>query len=183
MSNELFDLYDRNGVVFIPATIYSYESLGFYSGNTVFLQPPSVNGTYKPAYNTWLMLAINEKSKYKEEAWKFIKFLISKDMQSQEALNGFSVNKEAEATRRKNILSSIKSGEMYGFTGRRILPMTETVIDTADKLFSIAGFMPDNNQTISLIVLEEANVFFSGKESAEAAAKVIQNKINTYLNE
>jgi ABC-type glycerol-3-phosphate transport system substrate-binding protein len=183
MNNALFDLYDRNGVVFIPATIYAYGTMGFFGENTSFLRPPSVNGTYKPVYNTWMMLAINEKSKYKEEAWKFVKFMISKDMQTPRELNGFVVNREAEAIRWKEEVDNTKSGNSKGFSGRRILPMTETTLDAANRLLDITGFMPDYDEQLIEIISIEADQFFTGVKSAEAAAKAMQSKINTYLNE
>jgi multiple sugar transport system substrate-binding protein len=183
MNNELFDLYDRNGVVFIPATIYAYGTMGFFGESTVFLQPPSIDGSYKPTYNTWLSLAINAKSKHKEEAWKFLKFLISKDMQAQWALNGFTANKEATEIRREDTIERTKKGDSVGFGGRKISPMTDTVLDMADRLTSIPGMMRDNDMQISEIISGEAGSYIAGKTSAEAAAKAMQNKMNIYLNE
>lgn len=183
LNNELFDLYDRNGVVFIPATIYAYGTMGFFGGNTVFLQPPSIDGSYKPTYSTWLSLAINAKSKHKDEAWKFLKFLISKDMQAQWALNGFTPNKEATVIRREEEIERTKTGQSIGFGGRRVIPMTDTFLDMADRLVSIPGMMRDNDMQISVIISGEAGSYFAGKKSAEDAAKAMQNKMNIYLNE
>ena len=183
ISSELLDLYDRGGVVFVPATIFAYGTMGFFGENTSFLQPPSVNGTYKPAYDTWMMMAINDKSKYREEAWRFIKFMISKDMQTPRELNGFVLNKEAEAMRGQEEIENTKSGEMIGFDGRKIMPLTEATLAAADRLLNITGFMPDYDQQLSEIISTEANQFFAGKKSAEAAAKAMQSKVNTYLNE
>lgn len=161
MSNELFDLYDRNAVVFVPSTIYAYGTMGFFSKDTVFLQPPSLNGEYEPIYDTWLSFAINEKSKNKEEAWIFIKFMISKEMQVRTVYN---------------------SGDWSG-QGRRIIPLTEEMLDAAGRLKSNTGRIMDYDDELSRIIFTEARSFFECEKSAEACAEAIQKKVEIYLNE
>jgi multiple sugar transport system substrate-binding protein len=39
------------------------------------------------------------------------------------------------------------------------------------------------DQTIADMVTEEAAAFFAGDKSAEDTARIIQNRVNTYVNE
>ena len=50
------------------------------------------------------------------------------------------------------------------------------VLGTADSLVNY-------NESITNIVLEEASGYFDGQKSAEAVAKVIQSKVQIYVNE
>ncbi|WP_195574938.1 hypothetical protein [Paenibacillus sp. 1001270B_150601_E10] len=47
---------------------------------------------------------------------------------------------------------------------------------------SVSRFIPSYDKVVS-IAKEESVSFFRGQKSAEEAAKLIQNRISTYLNE
>lgn len=180
---EVYDLYDRNGIVFVPETVFSYSAMGIYSENTVFLKLPSLGGVPRPNYHSELF-AINEKSKHKEEAWEFIKYLISEDIQKQRTLSGFAVNKAADVFRRDEDRIISRTGQMrMGSKDRRVVPLTDTMLNTADKLITDTGFLPLLDQKINLIIVREATPFFNNEKSAEEVAKSIQYKVDTYLNE
>jgi multiple sugar transport system substrate-binding protein len=129
-----------------------------------------------------LSFAINEKSKNKEEAWIFIKFMISKEMQVPQDLNGFVVNKKADAARRETAGTLYNSGD-WSSQGRRIIPLTKEMLNAADRLKSNTGRMMDYDDELSRIIFTEARSFFIGEKSAEACAKDIQKKVEVYLNE
>lgn len=60
---------------------------------------------------------------------------------------------------------------------------TEQDIAAIDKVMNNVKVYAESDLKITSIVSEETAPFFQGQKSAEEVAKVIQNKISTYLQE
>ena len=65
--------------------------------------------------------------------------------------------------------------EIYAVSPHQAEQLRE-VINTSTKLM-------DNDQSITDIVLEQAAAYFAGQKSAEEVARLIQSKVNIYINE
>ncbi|WP_282935535.1 extracellular solute-binding protein [Paenibacillus sp. RC67] len=126
--------------------------------------------------------AIQAKSPVKEEAWKFIAFMLSADVQSLQDRGGFSLLRSVNEKVLSEIQAQVKSGTFKLDSGKGAKVPDEQftqfkqLIQTADRF---AGL---DSKVIS-IVGDESRAFFSGQKSAEEVAKLIQNRATTYLNE
>ncbi len=66
-----------------------------YNGNGKLYR---LSGSSEPgsvSFSSYAMFSINNKSKHKNEAWEFLKYLLSDEVQSRMELSGFPVNKAA----------------------------------------------------------------------------------------
>ncbi len=139
-------------------------------------------------------LAISADSQYKDGAWEFIRTYISDDFQDK-ITYGFPINKAAlkkrgqEATKPQTYIDEngkeqvVK--ESYWLDGKEVEvdPPTQADIDAFIEVLGTADSLVNYNESITNIVLEEASGYFDGQKSAEAVAKVIQSKVQIYVNE
>ena len=61
--------------------------------------------------------------------------------------------------------------------------MTEEQIEAMMKDLDSLGPYPYIGNVVEDIILEEADSFFNGNKSAEDVAKIINNRVQLYLNE
>jgi ABC-type glycerol-3-phosphate transport system substrate-binding protein len=110
------------------------------------------------------MFAVNSNTKYRDEAWEFLKTLISKKQQaSPEMQKGFPVNNEA-------------LGELADFS-KTYLKVKQEDIDTIDRLITDVREYQYYDGQLNGIIGTEVGEFFSGNRSAEETAGIIQNKV------
>jgi len=187
------DASDRGQIVFLPQNIYNYMHYSYvktmFNGKSKVLSLPSQNqngGTYIPK----LLISINSNSKHVNEAWEFLKFLLSNEVQSQRELGntGFAISKEALKKRFEEDLK--ESEDIVGQNGGSVVindrqtdPFTKEDVAAIEKLINDAQNCQNNDQQISNIITRELTPFFTGQKSAEEVSKIIQSKVETYLNE
>lgn len=193
----LGDNADKDNVVFQPKSnilmymdMYSMPKMNF-DGKSAYYDLPSENETRGTTFTTSMPIAINSKSANKKEAWEFLKFLLSDDMQSAMELNGFAVNKNGAKAQGES-LKKLGSGEGGSGKGMKLningkamalQPATDQDIAAIETVMSKANVFAESDPKITAIVAEETAPFFQGQKSAEEVAKVIQNKVSTYLQE
>jgi len=138
-------------------------------------------GGYFRPYTT---IGINEKSSVKEEAWDFLKFMLSDEIQASGT--GFPLNKTLYEKQKQQLLEEGKvtvSQEMGGMSGKVFEVMAKD-IQGLDQFLSGAlhpvAFKPSK---VEEIISTESKAYFSGQKSAEEIAKLIQNRVTTFLNE
>ena len=75
--------------------------------------------------------------------------------------------------------------DTYWLDGKEIeaQPPTQADIDYMINLLGSADKLVNYNDSISNIVIEEAQSYFEGQKSAADTAKVIQSRIQIYVNE
>lgn len=151
----------------------------FFS-NPKLLQKPEQKGGARILPES--RFAIQAKSPVKEEAWKFIAFLLSDDGQSLQEREGFSLLKSVNEKQLNDIQNQVKSGKYKLEDGKAPKVSDEEFtqfkqfIRTADNFAIVGG-------RVIFIIGDESRAFFSEQKSAEEVAKLIQNKVTTYLNE
>lgn len=175
--NAIVEKTSRGGCVFTFGSVPGYSMIKYYkdtvfAGDVYLLRFPSDGnpGSRVIKFGTGNMFAINNNSKFKNEAWEFMKLLLSKDMQSSfELQNGFPVNNEALKESAKFCVDTLKMPKEY--------------IDVIDRIIPEVSEYDYNDQQVNNILKEETGQFFAGKKSAEDTAKAIQNKVSTHLGE
>ncbi|MNI65066.1 hypothetical protein D3C73_1205490 [compost metagenome] len=124
---------------------------------------------------------MNANSSVKEEAWDFVKFLISENIQP----GGFPLNKQAF---QKQAQQLIQAGNMKvdedGPNKGKSYQITETDIQTLTTYLTGAIHPVEYKPSkVGEIIGQESQAYFSGQKSAEDVAKLIQNRVTLYLNE
>ncbi|MCM3747036.1 extracellular solute-binding protein [Paenibacillus pasadenensis] len=158
---------------FLNMKLVSFSSLGF--GNMAFenskvFSPPTGDGSSGNSFAAGMLLAMNEKSKNKDQAWDFLKFLLSEEMQSLPDLGGLPVNKKAAEAQ----INALTSGEN---------PLTQEQVDAAKEIMPKLSRFSGIEPKISDLVKAETEPFFKGEKSAEDVAKSLQNKVMLYMEE
>lgn len=157
------------------------------SGNDARLYAkPRAEGTTAGGYfYPYKVIGINDKSAVKQEAWEFLQYLMSENVQPAPERAGFPVNKKVYEKQVQQLLASgtVKTYEEGPLHGQSI-PVDPAQIQLLNGYLSGAihpvAFQPSK---IEEIVQKESEAYFSGQKPASDVAKLIQNKVMTYLNE
>lgn len=158
--------------------------LGLYYDNAkIFQKPHSADQPSGVSFSVTRELAMNANSTVKGEAWNFMKFLMSEEMQSSPQRTYISINKAVNDKAIQDVvekgINDPKAGKVLEATEENLQPFKELVSEARLRNY---GYDDEHNM-FSKIIAEEAKAFFTGQKSAEATAELIQNRIMTYLNE
>lgn len=155
----------------------------YYDNAKIYQKPHSADQQSGVSFSVSRELAMNANSTVKGEAWNFMKFLMSEEMQSFPQLSNISINKAVNDKAIKDVvkkgINDLKAGKVIEATEENLQPFKEMVSEARLRNY---GYDDEHNM-FSTIIAEEAKAFFTGQKSAEATAKLIQNRITTYLNE
>ncbi|MDU0329002.1 hypothetical protein RW092_02135 [Paenibacillus sp. 3LSP] len=165
-----------------------FESLKSYRSPNMKLyvkphaQDVGAGGYFQP----YQSIGLNRSSKAKEQAWDFVKFMISNQVPVDPNHAGFPLNKqlykqEVEQLKKEGGVQTAKEGPLKGVPVQVELDKLvafEQFLTGATHM--VSKFQPDQ---LSEIITEDSKAFFSGQKSAEDVAGLIQNKVTTYLNE
>ncbi len=173
---------------FLPSFYGSYDHIIFdqssFDGEVEYLYMPSYSGkTNLQDFRPGSILAINNNSAKKSEAWEFIKFLLSDEIQNNiEMTDEFPVNLNALKEKAKIAITN-KDYKIAKAKGKNVKPLTQVDIDMVNKIIDGLNKISYIEPEAERIISEGVDEFFSGKKTAEEAAKQIQNKMNIYLGE
>lgn len=149
-----------------------------------FLLHPSLDGK-KNFFHYGKLFAVNDRTKHQEQAWQFIKFLISFEMQTNPNLYGFPVNKKAAEEHLVKLKNKTAKGELKIYIGsgqvKVVNPPTEEEIAAIDNLIFRLNRSYYYDRQLERIVRPEIKRFLAGERSAEKTARVIQSKVEIYL--
>ncbi|PDY48648.1 ABC transporter substrate-binding protein [Bacillus pseudomycoides] len=160
-------------------SIEDYFSTGASLGitGTKIYQKPHIAGQKKGvAFTPNTTVGINAKSPVKKEAWNFLKFLMSDEVQSKG--NGFPINK---AVYEQQIKTLKEKGKLEGPAGS--INVTESDIQGLEKMVAEISAQSPQSTKIESIIAEESKSYFSGQKSAKDVAALIQNRVMIYINE
>jgi len=138
-----------------------------------------------PATFDATMYAINSSSSMKEEAWEFVKFITSDGSYGR----GHSVNKNTLENIMKEMMKPDNSSTLMisndkGETRTIVIePYTEKQNEQMKSMIEDLGQLNDYDPQLKAIIEEELKSYLNDQRSAEDVAKLIQNRVNIYLNE
>lgn len=159
---------------------------------TSIYRAPSFTGqTGEIGYEAGEAYAINNKSEVKPEAWKFLSFLLSEDMQKSAELQGFPLNKAAALYKIQQAREQIEKSGGSADAAESLavsfpLPDAKAFDQAEETLKSALESAVSGSSTdleITNIVMQEFDYYMNGQKSAEEVSKLIQNRVTTYLNE
>lgn len=145
-------------------------------------------GYFSPRTN----IAINSKSSLQPEAWDFLKFLMSGEASAAsswgpndltyagQGYNGtFPISRTVYEAKTEKLL---QAGEVPTVTNNGTIRVTKEDLQELESILLQAN-KPIAQIDIGVDLFKESPAFFSGQKSAQAVAKIFQNKATTYLNE
>ncbi|WP_091021000.1 MULTISPECIES: ABC transporter substrate-binding protein [Paenibacillus] len=132
--------------------------------------------------STIKQFAIHAKSPVKDEAWNFISFLLSEEVQMLQDREGFSMLKSVNENKIDNLREKVKNGE-YKLPNGEMAKVSDEQFAVFKQVVQTADQYVDLDVKVLSIAGEESVAFFSGQKTAEEVAKLIQNRVTTYLNE
>lgn len=136
-------------------------------------------------FYTYKSIGINAKSTVKQEAWDFLQFLMSEEMQPAPERAGFPINKKVYEKQVQQLINegTFKTYEEGPLKGQSFPIDAEELQRLSYYLTEAVHPTPFQPTKIEEMVRNDSQAFFSGQKSAEDVAKLIQNKVMTYLNE
>lgn len=177
-------LFDYFGFRYLQDFVLSTQ--GMFDGNGIVVKAPSVADNQGYAFRSNLTLAISDKSPNKQAAWELLKFVLSDDIQTDDSMRGMPISRSAFKAKSDQLrdITSLKNGKV-NVSGAEIPIKPPTDADLARYESYMTGITTaqETDEKIITLVSDEAQTFFSGQKSAEQAARAIQSKVNTYLNE
>ncbi|SNS93500.1 ABC-type glycerol-3-phosphate transport system, substrate-binding protein [Anaerovirgula multivorans] len=204
---SILEAAGREAIVFYPYNIIDYNLYGFmksaFKEQLSLYNMPSSGDANVRTFSSNSMYGINRNSDYKAEGWEFLKILLSDEIQSQSmqggamqtssgsnALGGFSVNKAAQQQRAQQAIDASQGGNMRimlrsgdGSISLSSAPMAQTDIEYINEFIAGLNTYANIDANITSIIQDETRGFFSGNKSVEETAKLIQDRVNTYLKE
>ncbi|KJS82620.1 MAG: ABC transporter substrate-binding protein [Peptococcaceae bacterium BICA1-8] len=190
---NMMDLASRGKLVFNLIPLRGFMDLQatktIFTGEVQLLKPPGNEGNL--FFTTDSMYGISNNSPHQELAWEFLKLLVSDEMMSQGTLFGMPINKSVVPQIAQNTIQSLQKGGRMIMKGANnsqaqsitLQPPTQEEINFVESLLNKANIYNGTDQKIISIMQEETTAFFTGQKTAEVTARLIQDRVSTYLNE
>ncbi|MCR5215047.1 MAG: extracellular solute-binding protein [Eubacterium sp.] len=144
-------------------------------------------------------LAISSKTEYKDEAWQFVRTLFTEEYQSKNYVDYYSIPTRKDVYEEyikliQNTEENAKDkygNDMYPINGTfswydleiTLEPFNDSETEDFRKLIESADELWVYDTGIAEIIREEALSYFQGDKSVDEVASIIQNRVNTYINE
>lgn len=198
LMNQVKSMYDNHIVTTDPRSKAYFRtihinspwdylvSLREYGENMKYYMKPHAQETTAGGYfRPYKSISMNANSKVKEEAWDFIKFMMSGEIETPPTKAGFPINKKSFANQIKQLKEegTVKAYEEGPLQGMAI-KVDQAKLDQLESLVGGATHQVEiKSAKVNDIIVNESKAFFAGQKSADDVAKLIQNKVTTYLNE
>jgi multiple sugar transport system substrate-binding protein len=156
-----------------------------YPHTKMYVKPHPAGAGDGGYFRTFGTLGINASSAHPKEAWDFVKFLLGDEsVQSYiddflDASPGFPMNRSVYEQQKNKLLADGTATRDHGSP----VQVDPALIEQVDDYLAGAVHSVGGPSKLEEIVDDESKTFFAGQKSAEAAAKLIANKINLLLNE
>jgi len=138
----------------------------------------NTDGSVPFRYN--MAFGINSRSKNRETAWAFMKFLLSKEMQLSTNLYYLSLNNEAREEKAELVFSQSNPSRTLNEQQRRAIEAYKAAVE---RLSDSINCYVIQDPGINDMIVAEAQYFFSGSRNADEVARIVQNKADLYLSE
>jgi len=194
--SQLIPYKNSQEVVFSGGALEGYLGMlgtnyNLGGGERYFFRVPLVEKSEGVAFDSRMMIAINNFSKNKEYAWTFLKILLSEDIQmlfaSSTSTAGFPINKNALAKQKINVseLDWRVKDEAEGW-----IPITfsKEELKFVDECILNINRYQISDLRLNNIVRDQIGGLFSNdysfkEKDVEESAKNIQRKVQLYLEE
>lgn len=198
----------RNGqLILMEGNVTSVQQFQMYDyifkEEINFIGYPTIGESGSLIRSNGTTAGMNVNSKNKEGAWEFIKFNLTQDMQEnlRTGNGGFPIMKAAlEKQFAKDMEAEYyedtdgtqkeksKSTWTYGFGTENVtMEVYSATREQVDRVREIieqsVGLEGTRDEEMFSIINEEAQSYFEGQKSADDVAALVQNRLQTYINE
>jgi len=165
------------------AHCYIHSAYDYVRIEAAFGEPVSIVGYPSPDQSGALcvpgcMFAVTAASKYPDAAWDFVKILLSERI--QENVIGIPVLKSAFEKQIDNAIDPSEDMIKYGVVSG---PMSQIQAQSYRDLVYNLNTLASTDREILGIIMEEAPSYFFDQKSAEDVAALIQNRVQTLVEE
>ena len=191
--------YRTGQTMLMPLYLYDFSRLsacinGSFGENVVYVGFPSADrdGSAVICGDSY---AISAKSAYKDVAWEFVRYYLTDEYQTSDTIGGMPVNRDAFLKMAQRAMEKpyyideqgqkVEYDDIYYLNDEQIvLPqLTQEQMDQAVAFVEGIRRTTYRNDSVVQIINEELPAFFDGQKSAEDVAKLIQNRVQLYLDE
>jgi len=146
-----------------------------------FLSFPKVDSTAGNLFTPTALYGINAASKHHEEAWLFLKFLLSESVQERRAM---PVNRKVFQKRLDSMYGTENTFciEINGVT-KNVSGFSAAEREAILEQINSLNKLDEYNYSIDNVVQQELERFYQKQVTAEDAAENMQDRIKLYLNE
>ncbi|MBR0164518.1 MAG: extracellular solute-binding protein [Lachnospiraceae bacterium] len=176
---------------------YAQMRYGVFGEEVAFIGFPREGGEGGSTVMAGMQLAMNAKAKDKDACWQFMRrFLLDEYQDRYIGSYGLPVGKKqleakAERAMERQFWINEATGEKvyydntYYLGGEEITipPLTQEDVDQCMALFESLDAPYSYNEKMMEMVMEEITPFFKGQKSAEEVARIIQSKMQVYIDE
>lgn len=183
----------------VEAVSLSMDTINMYSSmfgeDITFIGYPGKEGA-ESSFRFQNQIGISSKSKVKDVSWEFVRTFMTKEYQGKN-------NKMSAPTRKdcfEMLLKAMTTTSSYtdelgqlvmpveGYwelngVGIEARPLTNDEALMYKELVNNTKRCADSDSTVRDIIVEEANMYFNDKKSLEETVKIIQNRVQTYVDE
>ena len=135
------------------------------------------------------ILAISSTSKHKDEAWEFVKQIISFDYQAknyQYGMNGLYTNKQVYDLYMKTYTATAPYTDEFGNQVDNVSfsdSLSDADIERFNQEVNKINYIDSRDGSVFGIIYEEAESYFKGEKTADETAEIVQNRVQTYVME
>ena len=154
---------------------------------TVYVGTLFDDGCHVVSY-PWYTMAVNANSPNKEGAWEFIEFLLGEEMRYREEYHMPPVHRESFDKWLEWQLMWLTEPR-FEDNGKGCIPVyygentSAEKVNAYKKALEDARSLPIQTVPILKIIQEEAEDYFNGSKNAEEVSRVINNRVQLYLDE
>lgn len=186
-----FDELQTGEIVLCPVSLGGIESYEYWRaqfpnrGRVIGLPAEDKNGICLTSAG--YVIAMTAASEHADEAWDFIKNVMTKKKIGNEiaAFPSYKpffeemIGEARKAADSKEPSMQLELGDMT----LDVPHATLSEIEMLQKLIEGGGVVKDSDETIIRMISEEASAYFNGSKSAEQVAELIQKRVKLYLSE
>ncbi len=130
-------------------------------------------------------IAVSSQSKYQDEIWEFIKYMLSEEYQSSLSWT-LPVHKGVFQQLADEAINSKEEYDKYYYLGNEEIEIGYPTQEEMDRLTAYIESMTQSNfydVSVYEVIFEEAEMFFAGDQTAQQTADMIQSRVSLYLSE
>ncbi len=190
----------RKGYTILSSAYISEISDLVYSINGAFGEevafvgfPETDNSTQGSVINTNTSYALAARSANLDAAWQFVRYYLTDEYQDaisyQLPVKKAALEKNAQkATKKPSYMmdgKEIEEDYRYWINDELVTiePLTQAQVDEIVKYISSVSHRAYYNTAVTNIMEEELGAYFKNQKSAEDVSKLIQNRVQLYINE
>ena len=193
-------IYDLDNLYTYSAAMEALEGEGRVSVGFLF-----DDGGKAEVKDTSIVMGISSTSLNKEGAWKFIKYMLSEEVQElfftdKFAFSGYPTNRKAFEQYAKMAIAEgaiVRRSDGISYRGgdgrkyrelgeeayRALYDPTEERMTALRKQLEEVRAYPMYTMPLVNIIVEEAGAYFSGDKELDQVVKIIENRVQLYLDE